>query len=120
MGLRVTISAWCEGHVQKDRPKAVDANWEESKMTKLTRQALLKQASVGAATVGALVAMPGLASAHAAPAVRATGRSRPTQHEPLAAYVRDRATGEIALLVGTREIIVRDPELVMRLVKAAQ
>jgi len=31
------------------------------------------------------------------------------------AHVSDLASGEIALLVGTQEVIVRDPGLVMRL-----
>jgi hypothetical protein len=39
---------------------------------------------------------------------------------PLVAYLRDVAVGEIGLLVGTREIIVRDRELVQRLLRAAQ
>jgi hypothetical protein len=33
--------------------------------------------------------------------------------------VRDVATSEIALMVGTRELIYRDPELVSRLVRTA-
>ena len=39
-------------------------------MAKLTRRGLLKQASVGGAALGALVTVPGLASAHAASAMR--------------------------------------------------
>lgn len=89
-------------------------------MATLTRRALLRQTSVGAASLGALAAVPGLASAYAASALRATDRSGVTLHEPLAAYVRDMAAGEIALLVGAREIIVHDHELVRRLVKAAR
>jgi hypothetical protein len=34
-------------------------------------------------------------------------------------HVRDVASGEIALMVGTRELIYRDPELVSRLVRTA-
>jgi len=34
------------------------------------------------------------------------------------AHVRDVATGEVSLMVGEREIIYRDPQLVMRLLRA--
>jgi hypothetical protein len=84
-------------------------------MAKLTRRGFVKKSSVGAATLGALVAVPRLAEVEAAPQPHVTG-----QHEPLLAHVRNRATGEIALLVGTREVVIHDRELVMRLVKAAQ
>jgi len=84
-------------------------------MAKLTRRGFVKKSSVGAATLGALVAVPRLAEVEAAPQAHVAGH-----HEPLLAHVRDRATGEIALLVGTREVVIHDRELVMRLVKAAQ
>jgi len=64
--------------------------------------------------------MPGLAEVEAAPQPHAAGRPAAGHHEPLLAHVRNRATGEIALLVGTREVVIHDRELVMRLVKAAQ
>jgi len=38
---------------------------------------------------------------------------------PMIAHVSDVATGEVALLVGAREIIFHDPQLVARLMKAA-
>ena len=84
-------------------------------MAKLTRRGFIKKTSIGAATLGALGAVPGLAEVEAAPQPHAAG-----QHEPLLAHVRNRATGEIALLVGTREVVIHDRELVMRLVKAAR
>jgi hypothetical protein len=40
--------------------------------------------------------------------------------EPMVVHVRDVATAEIAVLVGTQEFIYRDPELVARLVQTAQ
>ena len=89
-------------------------------MAKLTRHGFIKKTSVGAATLGALVAVPGLAEVEAAPPPHAAGGLAPGHHEPLLAHVRNRATGEIALLVGTREVVIHDRELVMRLVKAAQ
>jgi hypothetical protein len=39
---------------------------------------------------------------------------------PLVAHVRDAATGEIGLYSGTREVILRDPELAGRLLRAAK
>ena len=38
---------------------------------------------------------------------------------PVIAHVTDVSRGEVALLVGAREIIFRDPALVARLMKAA-
>jgi hypothetical protein len=89
-------------------------------MAKLTRRDLIKQTSAGAAALGALVAVPGLAGAHGAPEAHAAALSAADRNGPLVAYLRDVAVGEIGLLVGTREIIVRDRELVQRLLKAAQ
>ena len=66
------------------------------------------------------MAVPRLAEVEAAPQARAAGPSAAGQHEPLLAHVRDRASGEIVLLVGTREVVIHDRELVLRLVKAAQ
>ena len=89
-------------------------------MAKLTRRDLIKQTSAGAAALGALAAVPGLAGAQGAPEAHAAGPSAADRNGPLVAYLRDVAAGEIGLLVGTREIIVRDRELVQRLLRAAQ
>jgi len=40
--------------------------------------------------------------------------------EPMVVHVRDVATAEIAVLVGTQEFIYRDPELVARLIQTAK
>ena len=89
-------------------------------MAKLTRRDLIKQTSAGAAALGALAAVPGLAGAQGAPEAPAAGLALTDGNGPLVAYLRDVAVGEIGLLVGTREIIVRDRELVQRLLRAAQ
>ena len=39
---------------------------------------------------------------------------------PVVAHVRDAATGELGILNGTREVVVRDPRLVTRLLQAAR
>jgi hypothetical protein len=87
-------------------------------MTDLNRRSFLKQTSVGAATLGLLSSVPALAviseSPHAIPEVADT-----TVNGPLVAHVSDVTTGEVALLLGSREITFRDPQLVARLIKAA-
>ena len=87
-------------------------------MAKLTRRGFLGQTSVGVATIGMLTTVPGLAAVSDASEVVETDLSTVALSEPLLAHVSDLATGEISLLVGTQEIIYRDPELVMRLLKA--
>jgi hypothetical protein len=93
-------------------------------MTKQTRRRFLKQSSVGVATVGVtvgvLAAAPRLAAVAAPANTSVTALSTDTMSGPLTAYVRDLARGELGVLVGTREVILRDPDLVVRLLKAAQ
>jgi hypothetical protein len=90
-------------------------------MAKVTRRRLLKTTSIGAATVGMLAAAPRLA-AFAAPATaeQAPELSATSLSGPMVTYVRNLAKGEVGILVGEREIVYRDPELVKRLLKATQ
>ena len=88
-------------------------------MAKLTRQALLKQTAAGAATIGALAAVPGLITAHAT-ALTEAGSAAEAPRRAMVAYVRDTTKEELTVLVGTREITVRDRALVRRLAKAAR
>jgi hypothetical protein len=94
-------------------------------MSELTRRAFLKQSGVTAAAAGAAVAVPkGL-----------RGRSRP-EHTPqearqttsaaaaerqaerrLVVHVPDTSKSELRLMVGEREIVLRDRDLVSRLVR---
>ena len=55
-------------------------------------------------------------SATAPPGLRLDGVSLAG---PMLVHIRDLASAEVALMVGTRELVYRDPELVSRLVKAA-
>jgi hypothetical protein len=89
-------------------------------MAKLTRRGFLEQTTVGVATLGVLTTVPGLAAVSEAPEDVATELSTSALPEAMVAHVRDLATGEISLLVGNQEIIYRDPELVMRLLRAAR
>lgn len=52
--------------------------------------------------------------------MQAAGMQGVTLAGPMLVHVRDLATAEVALMVGTRELIYRDPELVSRLVGTAQ
>ena len=88
-------------------------------MTDLNRRSFLKQTSLGAATLGLLSSLPALAaipdSQARKPEVPAASFSG-----PMIAHVSDAATGEVALLVGVREIVFHDPQLVARLMKAVR
>lgn len=90
-------------------------------MGKLTRRTFLARASVAAAAAtGGAAALADLATsavpaAAAGPTVRAATQTR---GEPLVAHVRSIATGEVAVMMGTREVVYRDRALVARLLGA--
>jgi len=90
-------------------------------MAKMTRQGFITKTSAGAVALGALVALPGLPHSEAAgrPTPQGTGMDAEL-HQPLMLHVRNAATGEVALLVGTREIVYHDRALVRRLVQATR
>jgi hypothetical protein len=91
-------------------------------MAKLTRRGFIKQTSVSVAAIGVLAAAPLVAVSDApdlvATDVVAEETSIAELTGPVIAHVGDLATGEISLMTGTQEIIYRDPELVMRLMRA--
>lgn len=97
-------------------------------MAKQNRRGFLKQASASVATAGVIASVPGLtvlpgltsAAESLAPEAPATELSAATMAGPLLAHVSDLASGEITLLFGTQEVVYRDPDLVMRLLKAVQ
>lgn len=87
-------------------------------MGELTRRTFLARASIataavtgGAAVINSMVASA-IPAATAMPAVRGVA---PALGEPLVAHVRNIATGEVAVLMGTREVVYRDRALVARL-----
>jgi hypothetical protein len=88
-------------------------------MAKLTRRGFFRQTTVSAATFGAMASVPGLSMMLESPEDPATEISPGALVGPLVAHIRDASTGELSLLVGTRELVVRDSDLVARLVKAA-
>jgi hypothetical protein len=90
-------------------------------MAKLTRRSLIKQTSIGvagAATISVLAAAPHLAGA--APAHQgAMEQSAPAPSGSLVVHVRNFSTGEIGVMYGEKEVVLRDPALVTRLLQAA-
>lgn len=77
------------------------------------RRRFLAIAGAGAAAVGVVAVAP---SAEAKPAAT-TVPAEATQ--PLVAYVRNAHTGEVAVMVGEREVVVHDRELAARIARVA-
>ena len=87
-------------------------------MGKLTRRTFLARASVAAAAAtGGAAALTSLASSAipAAAAAPTTRTGKATRRDALVAHVRNISTGEVAVLMGTREVVYRDRALVARL-----
>ena len=87
-------------------------------MAKLSRRAFLSSAGAvtGAAALGAVAGVPSLASGVGLAAKRPSG---PLPDGPVVAYVRNASKGELAVVVGEREVAVKDASLVRRIVDAA-
>lgn len=85
-------------------------------MKDLTRRTFLTRSSIGFAFAGALALVPTVAAAMRLPGATPRARARSAvAGGPVVAHLRDLATGEIALLVGSERYIVRDRELAGRL-----
>jgi len=100
-------------------------------MVEVSRRRLLTQTSLGfGIAVAAVTAVPRAAVTFFAPPKRQNAASFDVSQgappagitllEPMVVHVRDVATAEIAVMVGTQELVYRDPELVARLVQAAK
>ena len=87
-------------------------------MSKLSRSSFLKTAGLatGAALVGGVPAA-GAARETAAVPVPSTSA---IPKEPLVAYVRNAARGEVTVVSGLHETTFKDPALVKRITRAAQ
>ncbi len=95
-------------------------------MEGFSRRTFLKRGGTGAAAVGLLAAIPAFpgrawgsvrpATSHG-PGVVTTAEPEATR--PLVVHIPDPRKGDVHLMVGTREVIRRDPALVARLVRAA-
>ena len=89
-------------------------------MAELSRRKLLQTGSIGLVAgvaalsgVDRLVAIPGLKLPDAEPDLSAVGGD-------VVAHVRDASTGDVSIMVGVREVVRRDPQLVGRLLAAAR
>ena len=87
-------------------------------MSKLSRSSFLKTA--GLATGAAIVAGVPTAAAATEAAPELIVQPSAVPHEPLVAYVRDAARGEVTIVSGLNETTFKDPALVKRMTKAAQ
>jgi hypothetical protein len=81
-------------------------------MTETSRRKLIVAAGAGAA-VGTVALTGGRAAA--AGATRRPGSA----HEPVVAFVKDHKSSELRLMVGEREVVVHDRDLVTRILNAA-
>jgi hypothetical protein len=100
----------------------------------MSRRAVLRAGTIGAAAVGAVSAFPGLlgeltaagpevstgASDATAVATDAEALSASAFEDPIVAHIRDATTGDMSLYVGEREIAYRNPALVRQLVRVAR
>jgi hypothetical protein len=92
----------------------------------LNRRTFLQSTAGAAAGVAVVVGGPKLAAAalnggtNTAPPAVITKPSGPPPREPVMAYVRDAARGEVTVLSGTRETTYRDPALAKKLIDAAR
>jgi hypothetical protein len=86
---------------------------------KLTRRSFLQRAPVTAATLSALPAMPALAAIRRPPQAPAPGLPAASAGS-MVIHVNDVAKGEMTLLVGARQIVLRDPRLVAHFIEAAR
>jgi hypothetical protein len=81
-------------------------------MTDTSRRKLIVAAGAGAA-VGTVGLTSGRASAGE------VGRRAGSAHEPVVAFVKDHKSSELRLMVGEREVVLHDRDLVNRILNAA-
>ena len=87
-------------------------------MPSVTRRGFLTRTSLGAAAVGAMSVAPGIGVVGQTAEVDTSEVSPGVLSAPLVAHVQDIATGEVSIMSGTRELVIRDPQLVMRMLSA--
>jgi hypothetical protein len=96
-------------------------------MAEVSRRAFLTRSTAAVAAAGLATALPALPAAVSAvdaqaPAVDDSVSAADTELAasagPIIAQVRDLASGEIGVFNGTREVIYRDPQLALRLLRA--
>jgi hypothetical protein len=93
-------------------------------MNTVTRRRFMSLSGAGAAGAGLLALAPRLFGG-GSPAPSPVGQPAPASvtepwpnfDEPIVAYVHAPASGQLSLMVGTREVAVTDPDLVGRLIQ---
>jgi hypothetical protein len=85
-------------------------------MTNSSRRNFLKYASLGTAAVGVAAVAPSLTGTAAAAEPESNA---PAHGGPFVAWVKDPGAGEIAVLVGDRELVYTDKKLAKKLAQAA-
>ncbi len=95
-------------------------------MASISRRTFLKQSGSGVAAAGlaaAVPSLPGRVQASRKPAaIHSRGVAAPAGRAatgPLVVHIPDPRSGEVHLMVGTREVVRKDPALVARLVREA-
>lgn len=94
-------------------------------MSELSRRSFLKQSGATAVAAGAVIMTPKALSRKAPkakPAGAAKSRSQASSKSSsrtLVAHVPDVRKGEVRVLIGEREIVIHDRDLVSRLARAA-
>jgi hypothetical protein len=86
-------------------------------MSETNRRNFLAAAGAGAAAVGTVAVTAG--TARATEARRKTQLTKNGARETVVAYVKDHRSSELRLMVGEREVIVNDRDLVTRILNAA-
>jgi hypothetical protein len=94
-------------------------------MESITRRTFLKRGGTGVAAAGifaAIPSFPGLLASRRPATVHNAGVAAPAGRPatgPLVVHIPDPRSGEVHLMVGTREVVRRDSALVARLLRAA-
>jgi hypothetical protein len=86
----------------------------------VSRRTLLKTGSLG--LIAGVAALSGIDKVAAISGLK-VGESEPDLSavgSDVVAHVKDASTGEVAVMVGTSEVVYRDPQLVGRLLAAAR
>lgn len=93
-------------------------------MNRVSRRTFLRQASMGAAAVGVATTVPSFlrkaSKGKASSVTAAVPTGHMTQDGPLIAHIDDANTGEITVMVGTRQVTYRNEEIARRLLSSTQ
>ncbi|MDA8331417.1 MAG: hypothetical protein M0027_09490 [Candidatus Dormibacteraeota bacterium] len=94
-------------------------------MNKVTRRVFLRRASLGVAAVGVATTVPGFLRGSVKPTTKTSPNSaRPlatvAQEGPLVAHIQDVSSGQITLMIGSREVTYQNREMANQLLLAAQ